>query len=267
MKTYQYRSSLVLITWLFITASLASAGGTLRVFTDSTGCSIKGWLVGYNADKQTASILREDHKRYTISLDRFSNDDQAYIRERGHEKTFMHSVVIKPMREKVSPVNENYDERYNPDHIKSMRYKVVLKNLSCTRFDRVQIEYCLFYRQGECRHRRMIFSEGVHCGYLAVDTLSPWAVHLLETEPIVICSDDEKATVFGSSERVTGEILGIWIRIAAILPTGERITREIRSPGNISRSKEWTTTTVLAGLNAECAKKTTSPPVIALSYP
>ena len=96
----------------------------------------------------------------------------------------------------------------------------------------------------------MVFAEGVQCGRLKIDPMMPRSEHYLKTETVLICDENNRSSgLFGFDGGARGAIHGIWLRIAATLPSGERITREFCSPHHIGNSKAWTTTTVLAGLN------------------
>ncbi len=250
MKTYRYTGWLAFVAGFFLVASLSRAGEAYHTFTDMEGRSIKGLLMGFDADRQVATIQRDDDRICWVALAVFSEADQQYVRKQGPGKNFMCLVKISTSLSSLGKSERNFGNRYKAEHVKCYDYAIILENRSCSRFDAVDIEYCIFYRQGEYARRRMVFAEGVQCGRLKIDPMMPRSEHYLKTETVLICDENNRSSgLFGSDGGARGAIHGIWLRIATTLPSVERITREFCSPRNIGNSKAWTTTMVLAGLN------------------
>lgn len=94
-------------------------------------------------------------------------------------------------------------------------------------------------------------------GHLDIETLEPESNHDLFTEKIVLYNEteseeyDTSGGLFGKSgeARTIGEIVGIWMRIETILPSGEKLCREYCSPRYIAQKYEWKQESFAVGLN------------------
>ena len=250
MKALQKQfGSMVLVAGLII-ATHSPAGGVCRAFTDTQGRTVKGQLMGFDGHKQLVTIQREDSsKPCQAPLAVFSDTDQQYIQTWNFEHEFNHSLRISVSRKTFRKPDTVNVKRCRAECIKNIGYVVKLENQSTNRFESVEIEYCLFYRQGGRKRDRLKFDEGVQCGRFKVGSIGPDSCQYLKTEPVLVLDESGPTGLFGRSEGVRGEVVGLWLRVHATSPSGVVITREQVSPAGLGNSKVWTSTTAAAGLN------------------
>jgi hypothetical protein len=240
---------MILITCSCIGVGLSWAEDDHRVFISADGRSIAGKLMRYNPDKQIATIARHDGKEFQALLELFSERDQRYIREQSAMNDFMHSFRIVPKLRKLDVTRRYDDKRNKTEQIKSLGYVISLNNLSPTLFEGIEIEYCLFYRQGERHAISMEYKHGVQYGRWELASMVPDARHVLETENILIYETGSTCTLFGNSSQAQSGVDGIWLRIAATLPNGDRVLRELRSSPLTGSYHNWVTAAIPVGLN------------------
>lgn len=249
MKTFRHISLMILITWFFTEVGATRAEEDHRVFMSADGRRIVGRLMGFNPDEQTATVARQDGKEYQVLLELFSEIDQQYIREQSAMRDFMHSLKILPRLRKFDATGKYNPACYKAEYVQSLGYVISLKNLSPTLFEEVEIEYCLFYRQGERHETGMKFMHGVQCGRWKPGSVMPGSAHVLETDHVLIYDTGSTITFFGNDGCAQGGIDGIWLRIAATLPTGDRVLREFRSSTLNDKYHPWVTSGIAVGLN------------------
>ena len=250
MKTLQkYFGSMVFVAGLMI-ATHSSAGGVCRNFTDTQGRTVKGQLMGFDDLKQLVTIQRLDNsKPCQTPLAVFTDTDQQYIQAWGFERAFNRSLRISVSRKMFKKPNIDGGKRYPAECIKNIGYEVKLENQSTTRFESVEVEYCIFYRQGEHKQRGIMFDEGVQYGRVIIESIRPDSSQCFITEPVLIFNETGPASLFGRTERARGEVLGLWVRVHAASPSGEKITQESCTPNNLGSLREWATRTIAVGLN------------------
>jgi hypothetical protein len=215
-----------------------------RLFANREGRVIKGRLVDYNALKQIATIRRDDNAIFDVPVMFLSEADQQYILNQAMRDAIRIQAELRTFETEVKCP----DGRYSPEHIKCKGYTIVLQNHWNTTFEAVDIKYCIFYRQGEREPGGIVYKDGVKYGCLKVDSLRPCSRRNLNTATVLICNNAQ-STILGTSGTTKGMVQGIWIRAVATLPDGEKITRELRLPEDVIKSKNWTTRSVLVGLN------------------
>jgi hypothetical protein len=238
---------------ILITCSCAGIGSWAendhRVFRSVDGRSIAGRLTGYNPDGQIATVARHDGKEFQVLLELFSESDQQYIREQSAVMDFMRSIRITPKLKTYDASGGSDDTSCKEAYVKALGYVISLKNLSPTLFKEIEIEYCLFYRQGERHEAVMEFQHGVQYDRWSLDSMAPGSVEVLETEQVLIYDTGSTCTLLGNDSRAQGGVDGIWLRIAATLPTGARVFREIQTPVLTGSHHNWVSTSIPAGLN------------------
>jgi hypothetical protein len=257
MKTLQkYFGSMVFVVGLII-ATHSPAGGVCRNFTDTQGRTVKGQLIGFDDDKQLVTIQRADNLvAVRASLADFSDSDQRYIQAWNFEHDFKDSLKISVSRKTFKKPNTDDGKRYPAECIKSIGYEVKLENQSTTRFEAVEIEYSLFYHQGDQKQGSILFDEGVQCGRFRIESIRSDFNQCLKTAPVLIFNETGPASLFGQSEGARGEVLGLWLRVHATSPSGVVIIREHRSPSTLGSTKDWTNRTIAAGLNHKISERT-----------
>ncbi len=251
MKTDQCNEGLVLSAWLFIAASLAWAGGGYHVFTDINGRSVEGLLLEFNADQRTVTIQRKDNQTRQAPLAVFCESDQRYIWEQGLKNAVKISATIKNF-----DIGDGVrDRRFKPEDIKNVGYAITVENRSAIGLKDVRVNYRVFYRQQWRERGKKLVMDGVQCGESTIAAVPAGVGHELTTDPVLLCDEQDEVSVFGCAGGAKGEIRCVWVRVAATLPSGEKITREFRDPGYFGPDIDWPTATVLAGLNAAKANK------------
>ncbi|MCK4563878.1 MAG: hypothetical protein KAU94_04315 [Verrucomicrobia bacterium] len=187
MKTYRHINSMVFIVWLCLATCLSWAGDNHHAFTDVNGRSIKGQLMGFDAGSQVVTIKREDNKTCRAPLAVFSKVDQQYIREQSLRQDFADVVRISTKLRQLDHTGTGHGKRYRAENVKSVTYEIILENHSISLFEGIDIEYCIFYRQGERNRKEMVFSHGVQYGSGNVELMKPYSRHALETATVLIC--------------------------------------------------------------------------------
>lgn len=272
------RSNVRLIVFVAGLALISStwADHANRDFTSTNGCTIKGKLLDFDMEKQIATILREgmtDPSHASIAV--FCDTDRQYIRDWAFERDFRESLKISVRLIDVARHEEIKDKRYDPKFVKCQAYEVEMKNRSDTEFLSAEVEYCVFYKQIERNGTTCIGQNGVLCDRIEVGTMAPDSCQDLKTQSITLYDEGGHTTsLFGSDGGSYGEVEGIWLRVTATLTSGEQVVRNICFPDNLSSCRDWTTTTVSAGLNRKSHRSITLrsrlapvelPPVIRLT--
>ena len=116
------------------------------------------------------------------------------------------------------------------------------------------------------------YGDGTHYGNKTIKYVDAGAKFVLKTDGVLLCNYEKRGevTIFGSTkEGAVGVIQGLWIKIVATLPSGERIVDELRLPIDIGNKREWSSTSVFFGLNTELTKRATEgqPPSLKLTCP
>lgn len=250
MKTYRPIYAMTFFACFCMGVHWSGAEEVSRVFNSADGRCITGKLTGYHPEEEIVTITRNDGNKFRVSLALFSKTDQQYIREQSAELDFRDSIMITPMLREFDTAGSHADTRDKMEHVKSLGYIVSLKNNSPSRFEKIEIEYCLFYRQGERLGNRMEFLCGVQRGRWALRSMQPGSEHVLKTEKVLIYDSDATCTTsFGNSSRFRGEVDGVWLRVTATLPTGARVFREYQSASLTRKCHTWAATSIPVGLN------------------
>jgi hypothetical protein len=209
-------------------------------------------LIGFDALKQTVTIQRADSQiTARAKLTQLSDSDQRYIQAWHFEQTFNESLRISTFRTASKKPESSGTEDHQAECIGNIGYEVKLENRSGTRFESLEIEYCVFYRQGKHQDGSILFDEGVLYERCLIESIMPDSETSLKTEPVLILNETGAMTSFGRTEEARGEVLGLWLRVHAASPSGAVITREHCSPPDLSSFKAWTDRTVAVGLNHE----------------
>jgi len=232
----------------FVAASWAET--ECRIFTDVKGRCVTGRLVDIDAIRGTVTIRRGDQKECCVSMAMFSEADQQY---------FQKTILAEPIRITATLVDFRtrgvFDKRYQPENIKSLGYNVVLLNRLNSELKNIEVEYCIFYRQEKRMRTKRTATDGILCGGWDIQSLNAGEKRALRSDTVWIYDEPCAVSLFGVGGEGEGEVLGIWLRVSSTVPTGESRSMEFCSPAGLAGRREWTTRTVLAGLNAERAKR------------
>lgn len=218
-------------------------------FTDTQGRTVKGELIEFITSEEIATIRAESGKDYPIPLLKLCEADRQYVRNWGLVRDFNRILQVVPNLKTYDIPQVDYGKNYNADNIKCQGYKIELANVSTTSFHDIEIDYCLFYHQGNRSARSMIYDEGVQSGKFKIGEVPIGSKQELATKAVLLYDESGPTSLFGRSEGARGELVGLWLRIRATLPTGDRLTRDICQPGNLSDCKKWTNHSMHVGLN------------------
>lgn len=242
-------SMIIYLTWLF-SAVTSMADDASRDFTSTNGCTIRGTLLDYDLENQIAIILREGKTDPCLAaITAFCEADRQFIRTWAMRRDFRDSMRISVRLKDVRRKQKISDARYDPEFIKCQAYEVELENQFVIAIANVEVEYCLFYQQIEREGTMRTRQDGVLCSRVKIGTIAAGFRQCLETEPVLIYDQGHRTGLFGSDATSYGEIQGLWLRLTATLPSGEKLIRDQCFPENLGTYMDWTTTTRAAGLN------------------
>lgn len=262
MKTLQKCFGLLVIAAGPFFTPQSFGGGVCRAFTDTRGRTVNGHLMDFDDVRKLVSIQRADnHVIARASLSDFSDSDQRFIRAWDFERDFNDLLAITVCRKSFKTQGAAAEKHSGTGSIENICYEVQLVNRSDSRFESVEVEYCVFYRQGNHERGSILFDDGVQYGRVMIDSLTADTRPRFKTSPVKILNDTGRVTAFGRTEGARGEVQGLWLRVHATTPSGSVITREHCSPAELSSSKAWIDRAVAVGLNHVNNSVTTAPAI------
>ncbi len=248
MKVLRKTCSMISIFFLCQGGHSAWADIRYRAFTGGNGRSIMGQLTRYHPGDQIATIQRDDGEIFEAHLKCFSKTDQQYIRKHGAKVNF-NTLRISSKLKTVDASGSGTGRRGQVDQVKSLTYVVSLKNDSPSPFKKIEIEYCMFYWQGERHKSVMVMQHGVRHGRWQLHSMEPDARHSFKTEKVLIRKEKSTCSIFGATGGARGNVDGIWMRVTATLPNGDNLSRDILSP-TLAKHHQWVPTDIPVGLNS-----------------
>ncbi len=248
LRKYRVRVLMTAGIFLCLMSTLpARSDGPYRTFTNTQERTFDGRILAFNAIDEAVSIERSDGKTGQMPLSMFSEGDRQYIRDWGVTNDFFHGIKIGTLLRSSTASVEETDLTDVTKQVKDYRYDVQLRNTSTTAFKEIDIDYCIFYRQGERDGYTTIYDEGICYGKVSDLPLAPDESKLLETKSVRLYSASGYQTMFGTIEMSDAEIRGIWLRMVIKGPSGKKIMREYRTADD--DLWKWTPHSVGAGLN------------------
>lgn len=226
----------------------ARASDQYRTFTDMQDRTFSGILTAFNATNEIVTIKRADGKTGNMPLSVFSESDRRYISNWSVTNDFMKvlRVAVQLSSADVEKEEVRYTDRSK--RIKDFYYRIQLRNGSHTNFDRIDVEYCIFYRQGERDGYTILYDEGTCYGKITVAPLKPDTAPLYETKRVRLYSESGATTIFGKVDDLsTAEIRGIWLRLTLKQPSVPELVREYRTADE--EIWKWTNYSIGAGYN------------------
>lgn len=203
----------------------------LRRFHDLQGRTFRGFIEAFDAKKAEVSIRRLDGKKGTLKLSTFSEEDRTYIQNWGMANAFINGIKIthKAVYDKTTiKAGESGIDKKSWE----ASYEVTLTNTTAYSYEKLAIEYCVYYRQGLRKDEETVYSQGVCAGDFSVDKIKASTQTNLTTQTVELFSEEGQKSVFGSVSKSSSDVEGIWLRISAQLPTGEKRTFEYKSREN-----------------------------------
>ncbi len=219
-----------------------------RNFIDAEGRTFLGKLLAFDAKAATAKLKRSDGKTGSIKLDVFSEADQLYIMDWVETKRLMEELDIQASyRSKIVPPKESASSDASRSVVEA-GYTIQLKNNSKSPFTKIDVEYCIFYKQGKRNGSTIVYEEGTSYGKSSFKELKPEDSAETETKNVKLSGEGGGSqTLFGTIDEADSSVRGIWIRLKAPLPSGGSVVRDYKSVDD--PTWKWTSGSVSAGLN------------------
>jgi hypothetical protein len=218
-----------------------------HTFSDTNDRSFEGTIKAFNAAAAVVTIERVDGKTGQMPLSAFAEATRGYILNWGASNDFMKGMTLSVDLKSQSVASGKLDAAQVPERVSEFYYVVQLSNKTTAALNKIAIEYCIFYRQGDRDGSTINYKEGICHGRESVEPLKPSATSALETKSIQLYSEESQTTIFGAADTFNADVRGIWLRLTTTLPSGEKITREYRT-SNDSFWK-WADYSIGAGLN------------------
>jgi hypothetical protein len=207
-----------------------------RTFTDQFGRSITAELISVDGDQ--IRIRRDDGQIFTLSADKLTEADQAFIKEwsaahpaTAPEKTDVRlipdpkKIVINLSRAKFSSRVITKFDTYVHKH-EDWGYSIQLTNQNLGPVQKLRIEYNLFARK---------FADSSGPAFITgaknIDSLASRGSEVFRTGSAEVCKT--KDTYFGMNSG--GEMRGIWLRIYI----DNQLVIEQSSPESLMQSERW----------------------------
>jgi hypothetical protein len=237
-----------LLSWL-LCVLMVSESVAYRTFTDTQNRTFDGLLQAYNATNQTVTIRRSDGRTGKMPLTLFSEQDRDYIHNWGMTNDFVRALRITVSLDSGRAVDEEGNSvSMGSRNIRDFHYRLELKNPSTSLFERIDVEYCIYYRQGERDGNQILYDEGTCYGKMKVEFLEPGTSQQFDTRRVRLYSEQGSQTLFGLADSLsTADIRGIWLRLRMKLPAGGVIEREYRTSDD--DMWKWVQYSIGAGMN------------------
>lgn len=247
---------ILLIAYLIMTVVGVQAAKQYRDFTDTKGRTIRGCIVSYDTKKGIVSFERDNRKISKVPITVFSESDQVYIKDWEVLKCFSLERLFKisAKRRKQDNEGKSSTEHNKKTDVVDTNYEILLENRSKSVFKGLKMEYCIYYEQDG----RKEAIQGVYHDDLAIASIKPTSKKVLKTEAVSTYTreldsnwtyGDGGGNSSGVKNIQRGDVHGIWIRIHMTMPSGEKATREVCFPDNLSNSKAWMNSSIRAGMN------------------
>ena len=237
----------VFLTGLMLCTSVRSDEAGYRTFSDTQGRTFKGKLMDYEAASKTAAFKLSAGKKGRMPLTMFSDADRLFILDWEASRRFHEGLEVKPtpsfsvVSEKESGINDITKKVFDSF------YEIRLINKTDVRCEKINIEYCIFYNQGERKNRTVRYEEGVCYGKDVVELIDPSSEQACKTKSVRLYTEGGNIGLFGSENVALANVQGIWLRLTMKLPSGSEIVREYRTSDE--EHWKWAPYSFGAGLN------------------
>ncbi len=215
-----------------------------RDYETASGQMISGRVVKFDAKTEEVMFLRaEDRQLLQANLRAFSESERTFIRDWSVANEFLNGLNIfgKLYWEK------NKDLSDQKRLVQTVGYEVLFESTKGYPFGEVEVEYCIYYKQGRINGKKMYLDHGVCHGNGMVKLETVQQKDILQTQTFTLYFLRGSYTLFGSANNVEGAVEGIWVRAQVLLPSGQACYREYRSATD--EDWKWSTESVPVGLN------------------
>ncbi|MEN7972383.1 MAG: hypothetical protein ABFR47_00965 [Verrucomicrobiota bacterium] len=214
-----------------------------RKFTDAKGRTLSAELIRYNDLQKKVTIKCKGKGIKTVPVSIFSETDQKYIASWNQNQDFLSEkkLLVEFKRRKRKNVEVSYSTTSGGRTWYECNFNIELTNKSTTGFDKIELEYVVFYSQDhyiqnnadrEERHGTLYKQEVIN--------LPKKSTKEFETEKILLFQRKVGSTSYGKPD-LRGEVHGIILNISMKSETGETISRQIKYPDNLNHV--WTSST------------------------
>jgi hypothetical protein len=247
-QSFSVRLFNVIFLVMIACISALSAADNYRTFTDTQNRIIEGVLKSYNADDQSVTIERTDGKSGQVPLAMLSEQDRNYICNWCYTNDFLNDVKLTVKLKSEAVTGEDAAAASRDKGISDFYYCIDLDNATTSPFARIDVRYCIFYRQGKAEGSTTRYKEGICSGQKKLKSLKPGTAQHLETSRVRLFSASGAATMFGdANQKSLADIRGIWLRLKTRLPSGDVIEREYRSDDD--EMWKWVDCSIGVGMN------------------
>ena len=236
-----------LLICLMLSASVRADDEGFRTFSNKQGRTFKGQLKDYDAVSETVVLKRSDGKTGSMPLAVFSDEDRVFILDWGASNRFLEGLDVVPSLKSVKVSKKDSGISDVTKKVFDSFYELRFINRTDAPFGRIQLEYCIFYNQGEREGRTVQYEEGVCYGRGIVEGLDPSIEYVSKTRSIRLYTEGGKVGIFGTETVSLANMRGIWLRLKTMLPSGREIEREYRAGDDTGW--EWAPYSFGAGLN------------------
>lgn len=220
---------------------------TLRIFSDKQGRTIQGSIVSFDPSGQAVTIERSDGKTGVMKIELLTDEDQAFIRSWAFDRAFLEELTIVPQLVSVPVSSKRTKYEDVSKRVIELYYDIAFENTSNIDLGKIQIEYCLFYRQGTRSGTTIHYDEGICYGLVKWNALKAGEKTTLQSRKIKLYSEAGTATMFGQAEFSDANVRGLWVRVTTKLASGKKMVRDFRTSDD--PMWKWTPGTVGAGMN------------------
>ena len=253
-KNTGMKCAAIALTGLMLTTSAFAGGEEYRTFSNIRGQTFKGRLVNYEAATETVVLKRSDGIAGRMPLVRFSDADRIYILDWWTARRFQEELELVPALNATTVSRKESGISDFSKRVYDVFYEIRFINRSDAPFEKLEVEYCIFYNQGEREDRTVHYEEGSCYGADIVEGLDPSSEHVDETKSIRLYTEGGTVGLFGSDMVSLAHVRGIWLRLKTRLPSGREIEREYRTSND--ELWKWSPYTFGAGLNEGAGKQT-----------
>ena len=225
----------------------APAPEEVRTFTDTQGRKIDGHIMAYDAATQIVTMKRADGKTGKLSLNSFIEEDRLHIQDWSFSEAFLKGLVLTTDLTTTNVPPKKAGITDGSKRVFDSVYEIELSNPTTFTFEKMDLEYCIFYRQGTRNGIMVNYDEGIAYNKQRLAVVKPKDTISLKTTAIRLYSEVGSQTLFGQMSLSDAGIRGIWVKLTISLPSGGQIVREYRTADD--DYWKWTPGSVGVGLN------------------
>jgi len=246
----------------FLTVVLRTSIADTDIYLDfksREGKTVRAKIVNYEKSSDTVTMERDNHKRYTIEVDVFSETDRNFIRNWNEFRALFEDSGLNISVNRISPDEDGQQTTStNPNRANETRwmsvaqYEVRLKNCTAQTLDNIRVEVIPFFKYEVVDPAR-----NVEFKIKSKHSMIPFDISSIDPN-----DHKEVMTRTWGYESVEGkndsgdlmkniiEFQGVWVRVYTMLPNGtELVLRDIQEPSDIWQKINWENATQAIDLN------------------